>query len=479
MGMKLYWTGDVGWCNSDGEGITIATVKADLDAANGQPIEVELTTMGGNFFEAAPILNLLRNYKGRKTAWINGIVASAGTVIAIGFDKIIARPTSMFMIHNAQSMAFGDHNDMREAADLYERMSNTIAEEYAARTGKSLAEIKQWMDAETWFMGQEIVDAGFADEMETDAQQKATAMMLITAQHQFKERVTMWAKIKPDMKVGLEQMGMGASMANCEKLIKAGSTDTTSPWTFSAADGDKMLGPNGDDWANYKKWHAVEDTDQPAKTKARFKYPYGKDGKVFRSALRSIASRAAAQDLQDVSDWASSMLKMMDDMKGEMRVNKEAVLAWLKDNPGCAVEVAAVMGLKLVTQETASAVEMKAKLTAEKIDDPLATIAQLKADLAAVETDRVNNVMDATFGPVKLSTGKENTLRTYAGVKLAGVKSVELAAKIEEFRKDALALKLAGELMDANSEVNLLGFVETKETKKTVTMYAGVEVVEV
>jgi hypothetical protein len=66
---------------------------------------------------------------------------------------------------------------------------------------------------------------------------------------------------------------------------------------------------------------------------------------------------------------------------------------------------------------------------------------------------------------VKLATGKENTLRSYAGVKLAGVKAVDLAAKIEDFKKDTLALKLAGELMDANSEVNLLGFVENKDTK--------------
>lgn len=442
--MKLYWTGDVGWIDSEGNGITISSVKAALEAANGQPIEVELTTMGGNFFEAAPILNLLRNYKGQKTAFLNGIVASAGTVIAIGFDKIIARPTSMFMIHNAQGVSIGDHNQMEQDAALQKRMSETVALEYVARTGKNLAQIKKWMDGEsgdgTWFMGQEIVEAGFADEMQTESQQKATAMMLITAQHQFKERVTMWAKAKPEPMCTEE-------MKEVEALIEAGSFDKLAPVP----------------------------TDAELSVK---KYPIAKDGKVYRSSLRAISARAAKDD-PELAKWAMLMIEKIDASKGVKRVNKEAVLAWLKDNPGCADEVAATMGLKLVTKEAAAAVEMKAKLAAENIADPIATITQLKADLAAVETDRVNNVMDATFGPVKLSTGKENTLRTYAGVKLAGVKSVELAAKIEEFKKDALALKLAGELMDANSEVNLLGFVEMRGEDPKPTSRAGIPVLQV
>lgn len=471
---KLYWNGDVGYISNDGSGITIDTVKAALDSANGQPIEVELTTMGGDFFQAAPILNMLRNYQGQKTVYLNGIVASAGTVIAIGFDTIIARPTSMFMIHNAQSIAFGDHNAMRDAANLYERMSNTIAEEYAATTGKTVADMKALMDAETWMMGQEIVDAGFADKMENDASMKASAMMLVTAQKQFRDRVTMWAK----MPVTMADQSIKSSMAHCESLINSGTFDNTSPWIFTAADENKMLGTNGDDWANYKSWHAVQDTALPADTKARYKYPFGKDGKVYRSALRSIASRAASNNLQEVSDWASSMIKLMDEKKGAMKVNKEAVLAWLKDNPGCASEVAATMGLNLVTESVTKAVEMKAKLDAEKIADPLALIATMKADLEKVESDRVTNKLAAEFGPEKLDNGVVNNLRSYANAMLKGVKFAELSARLEEFKKDPIALKLAGERMDVNSDQNLIGVSEglNKQEKKVDMMLAGVKV---
>ena len=440
--MKLYWTGDVGWIDYDtGEGITISSVKAALEAANGQPVEVELTTMGGNFFEAAPILNLLKNYKGQKTAFLNGIVASAGTVIAVGFDKVVARTTSMFMIHNAQSVAFGDHNDMREAADLNERMSDTVANEYAARTGKGLKQVKKWMDDETWFMGKEIVDAGFADEMQTDTQQKGTAMMLITAQHQFKERVTMWAKAKPDI-------ADKAPMDEVESLIESGCFDKSAPVP----------------------------TDSELSVK---KYPIAKNGKVFRSSLRAISARAAKDD-PELAKWATAMIAKID-AKGAIKVNEEEIVAYLKDKPSVFQRVAEASGhgAMLATKETSAAVEMKTKLVAANVPDPLATIVQLRADLEAVETDRVTNIMDATFGPVKLANGKENTLRTYAGVKLAGVKAVDMAVKIEEFRKDTLALKLAGELMDANSEVNLLGFVEKKVENKSVATFDGVPMVTV
>lgn len=480
--MKLYWSGDVGWISNDGSGITVESVKNALDELGGAPLEVELTTMGGDFFQAAPIMSLIRNYRGMKTAWLNGIVASAGTVIALGFDKIVARPTSMFMIHNAQSLAFGDHNDMRAAADLYERMSNTIAEEYAAKTGQTVAEIKALMDAETWFMGQEIVDAGFADQMETDVQQKASAMMLISAQAAFKERVTMWAKRKPDAE--LADKSMRSSMANAESLIKSGNVDTTSPWKFTTADQDALLGPNGDDWATYKLWHVVQDDAIAQKTKERYKYPYGKAGKVYRSALRAIASRAAAQGLTDVSDWASAQIKVID-AKGASNVNKEQVLAWLKDNPGVPIsELAAALGQVQMIASPAhvAALELVTKLAAEKIADPIAEITSLRASLAAVETDRIANTLTATFGAEKLETGVVNNLRSYANTMLKGVKLDVLPAAIEAFKKDPIALKLAGERMDVNSEQNAFGKLDGKPVegeKKTVGMYAGAPLVEV
>jgi ATP-dependent protease ClpP protease subunit len=439
---RYYWNGDVGWYDSSsGKGITPERVKTDLLDANGEDIEVELTTFGGNFFDGVAIMELLRGYKGKKTGIGSSIVASAGTVISLGFDKFIVKPTTMYMIHNAQGWSSGDHNQMREDADLYERMSNLIADEYVKKTGKKLADVKKLMDDETWLMGKEIVENGFADAMADDEAQ-GTSMMLVLAQKQFRDRVTMWAKAKPEPTASLEEM------KEVEAIIESGSFDKLAPVP----------------------------TDAELSVK---KYPIAKNGKVFRSSLRAISARAAKDD-PELAKWATAMIAKID-AKGAIKVNEEEIVAYLKDKPAVFARVAEASGhgAMLATPEQKSAVEMKVKLVAANVPDPLAKIAELEAVVMAVETDRVTNIMDATFGPVKLATGKENTLRSYAGVKLAGVKAVDLAAKIEEFKKDTLALKLAGELMDANSEVNLIGFIETKVTNKAPDTYDGVPVVTV
>jgi ATP-dependent protease ClpP protease subunit len=443
---KLYWSGEVGWVSSDGSGITIETVRQALEAANGQPINVELTTLGGDFFQAAPILNLLRNYTGQKTVWINGIVASAGTVIAIGFDKIIARTTSMFMIHNAQGLTYGDHNDMRDTADLQERMSDTIAAEYAKKTGKTIEQVKEWMDAKpngTWFMGEEILQAGFATEMESDTQQKASTMMLITAQKQFQDFVTMLAKRKPD-----EQPDAKA-MAEVDALIVSGAVDRGSSW--AVVQGDKVVGLAADG------------------SKEGFKFPAGKNGKVYRSALRSVAARAAGQGRPEIAAWAQAKIQEID-AKGEKQVNKDEIIAWLKLNPGVdIVELAASAGrtILLATPEHTAALAIQAKLAADlKVTDASAEIVSLRAKLEEVDVKAVSNILTEEFGPEKDANGVVNNLRTYAGKMLAGVKSADIAAKVEEFKKDPIALKLAGERMDANSDQNLFGRHEGGEDSK-------------
>lgn len=438
---KLYWTGDVGWYNSEtGEGITPAMVKKALSEAGGYDIEVELTTLGGNFFDGVAILDLLRGYKGRKVGYGSSIVASAGTVISLGFDEFKVKPTTMFMIHNAQGFTGGDHNDMRETADLYERMSNLIADEYVKKTGKKREVIKKLMDDETWMMGQEIVDMGFADGME-DVEAKATSMMLVVAQKQFRDRVTMWAKPKADPTAEVK--------ASIESLIDSGAIDKTSPIP-SANETALCIDKN----------------------------PVAINGKVYRSSLRSISARAA-KDEPELAKWATAMIAKID-AKGDLKVNKEAVLAWLKDNPGCATEVAATMGLNLVTEAVSKAVEMKAKLDAEKIADPLALIATMKADLEKVETARIEAAM-SVFGPKVSPSGAKNKSREFAELALRGVKSDEIEAKIEEVKKNEVFLALRGELFDVNSDWNLIGVLETdgnrKPTEPAVSMGAKVRVV--
>lgn len=106
-----------------------------------------------------------------------------------------------------------------------------------------------------------------------------------------------------------------AGSHHCGSLIGAGDVDKSSAWSFSAEDGDKLLGANGDDWTVYAQWFLGEDTSATAGTKDRYKYPFGKGGKVFRSALIAIRSRASQQGDTAIFDAAGHFVDQIDGTK--------------------------------------------------------------------------------------------------------------------------------------------------------------------
>lgn len=118
--------------------------------------------------------------------------------------------------------------------------------------------------------------------------------------------------------------GEGESSAHA--LIRAGHYDSASPWSFDAEDGDKLLGPKGDDWAKFGRWHLGEDPSEPETTKAHWKYPYGKDGKVYRRAVSAIRSRASQQGDTTIFDAAGRLMSSMDDEEGK----KESAMSGLR-----------------------------------------------------------------------------------------------------------------------------------------------------
>lgn len=103
-----------------------------------------------------------------------------------------------------------------------------------------------------------------------------------------------------------------AGKSHAMSLVRDGKVDKASPWSFSSEDGNKMLGPDGNDWAEYSRWHLAEDTDTNEKTKDRYKYPFGKDGKVYRRGVIAAKSRAAAQGEAEIEKAASDVLDAID-----------------------------------------------------------------------------------------------------------------------------------------------------------------------
>lgn len=101
------------------------------------------------------------------------------------------------------------------------------------------------------------------------------------------------------------------AVANAQRLIKQGNVDLTSNWEITAADENAMLG-DSPDFGEYAKWHLGTDADAAADTKARYAYPFGKAGKVYRSALTAIRQRAGQQDATSIFDAAGDLLALLD-----------------------------------------------------------------------------------------------------------------------------------------------------------------------
>lgn len=156
-------------------GITADVLRKQLAGVGDEGVRIVINSAGGDCFEGIAIYNVIRefarNYKGTITTYIQGMAASASSWIALAPSsvsdkhKVIVEDNSVFMIHNCWGVVVGDRNAMRESADFAERVDVLMQKMLAKKSGKSEEEIGALMDAETWYFGDEIVKAGFADEI--------------------------------------------------------------------------------------------------------------------------------------------------------------------------------------------------------------------------------------------------------------------------------------------------------------------------
>ena len=138
--------------------------KDELNSGEGD-ITVWINSPGGDCVAAAQIYNMLMDYKGNVTVKIDGIAASAASVIAMAGTKVLVSPVSMLMIHNPATIAFGDSAEMQKAINMLSEVKESIINAYELKTGMSRAKISRLMDAETWMDAGSAVEMGFADEI--------------------------------------------------------------------------------------------------------------------------------------------------------------------------------------------------------------------------------------------------------------------------------------------------------------------------
>lgn len=173
----MYGTIGLDWF---GEGITAKSFEKELKALGDvTAIDLRINSEGGSVHDARAIYNLLNLHKARVDVHIDSLAASAASFIAMAGDSIEIAESGFVMIHNAKMYAGGTAEDFEAAARFLRTVNRTIADTYIARTGNTADKIKKWMDAETWFTGQEALDAGFAtsivkNKTQDEAQAKIT-----------------------------------------------------------------------------------------------------------------------------------------------------------------------------------------------------------------------------------------------------------------------------------------------------------------
>ena len=144
--------------------VTPALFKDELNSGEGD-ITVWINSPGGDCIAAAQIYNMLMDYKGNVTVKIDGIAASAASVIAMAGNKVIVSPVSMIMIHNPATIAAGDTAEMQKAIAMLDEVKESIINAYEIKTGLSRARLSHLMDAETWMDANSAIELGFADEI--------------------------------------------------------------------------------------------------------------------------------------------------------------------------------------------------------------------------------------------------------------------------------------------------------------------------
>ena len=142
--------------------VTPALFKEELMAGSGD-ITVWINSPGGDCVAAAQIYNMLMDYKGDVTVKIDGIAASAASVIAMAGTKVLISPVGMLMIHNPATIAWGDSAEMQKAIEMLGSVKDSIINAYEIKTGLSRAKLSHMMDAETWMDAHKAVELGFAD----------------------------------------------------------------------------------------------------------------------------------------------------------------------------------------------------------------------------------------------------------------------------------------------------------------------------
>lgn len=161
-------------------GVSASDFSRDLQGLGRvKALSVHINSAGGNVFDGLAIHNMLARHGARITVYVDGVAASIASLIAMAGDEIIMPANALMMIHDPAGGGMGTARDMRDLADILDKIRDSMVGTYSDRTGLDADEVRALMEAETWMDAAEAVDKGFADRIE-DAMEIAASVDLHT-----------------------------------------------------------------------------------------------------------------------------------------------------------------------------------------------------------------------------------------------------------------------------------------------------------
>ncbi len=214
-GIEVVLSGEVGTWD-----VSARKIADAIEDRTSAPLVIKINSVGGDVFEGFALYNAIKNHQGPTTAIVEGLAASAASLFAMACQSVIMREASMLMVHNPHTVAVGESKDLRQSADVLDKVRDIMVQRYKTKTGQSEESLIEMLDAETWLTPEEAVELGFADRVDYSGEQvgglHSSLITKITAMFKTKSQI-----VEALTSDEIKDLALGLDVSAKLELIKA------------------------------------------------------------------------------------------------------------------------------------------------------------------------------------------------------------------------------------------------------------------